>query len=310
MINQQLATIRMVAMVVLLSCTTTAATVAPTRPMPFLLNQANLAKANLAPGSKQEVALNGRILKLLSDLREQGGAEDLTSNVATLDLPATGGRLGSITGRPTSVIARGPDTTVVRGVLSGGDEGEFQIVRHKGLVSLQVQGSLGSYGVAPGLKNYELAVDDPQAPETEPEDVAQAALPEGQRPPGEQPIDTDEELDVAEDGSRIDVLIAYTATTASKLNGRDKVELAAYTEEASLNNALRQSLPNASPPLEVRFVGVREISDAVTSDTGKMRDSVILRNLRQSTRADLVLVLHHTFCETRLMRSFQVASAS
>lgn len=241
----------------------------------------------------QRVRINQSVVRRLKAFSNASAAElaDGGRPSVVLRAPAAAGG-AALAGEISVARARGPNTTVLRGTLTSGDEGDFLVVIHGDRVAVQVYGSGRSFSVRPDpARRYILATEASDQAETF-EDRVLPALPDVPAHP-EEAVPSAPAL-MAEDGSRIDVLIAFTATTAQRHGGRVNVELAAIAEEEALNLALAESLPGASPPLQARFVGIVQVPDSVPASIGNMLDNAYLRGLREQHRADLVVVLHHT----------------
>lgn len=98
-----------------------------------------------------------------------------------------------------------------------------------------------------------------------------------------------------EDGSRIDVLFTYTTSALKSTGGLAGFEAKAYANEAFINVALRESLPNVRPAPRVNVVGIAEIPDGTPVGTENQSRNSVIRALRAQYRADLVVVVHHLY---------------
>lgn len=189
-----------------------------------------------------------------------------------------------------------PDTTVARGPLVDEPEGEFSMTIHQGLVVARVHTNDRSYVIRPASKEEgdesAYVVEEELDENEDGEDTPVPALAPGASPSAPK-AEAGLQAMAAEDGSRIDVLIAYTPKTRDYWGSVAKIQLAARDAETNMNTALARSLPSLSPPVRIRVVAIEEVPNGVTSVIGSMKNSASLTNLRKLHKADLVLVFHH-----------------
>lgn len=98
---------------------------------------------------------------------------------------------------------------------------------------------------------------------------------------------------IAEDGSRVDILVAYKASAKETMGGRDQIELAIRENEAYTNTALGNSRTN----VQVRFVAMEEVPNTIGSTLVSFRTSdnaKVLRDKRNQHKADLVVVIQNS----------------
>jgi hypothetical protein len=99
----------------------------------------------------------------------------------------------------------------------------------------------------------------------------------------------------AEDGSRIDVLFVYTPKALTATGGLSGLEAKAYANEAFLNIALRESLPNVRPAPQVNIVGFAEIPASTPVHTRRLARDSAVRMLRTKFKADLIVAIHDRY---------------
>lgn len=233
----------------------------------------------------QEVTLSADVLKEFSRWARESGVEGNVEKAPSvlLNLIEGGVSPAVFKGQVVEAFMRTEDTAVLHGVIVG-TEGSFSAILHKGFLSLDVTAEERNFRLYPLGERY--LVEEEQ-PETDFEERLLPALPEGALPGDEIAA----EFDFEEDGTRIDVLVAYTTATKIEWGGSAKVEAAAYHLEDFLNQALANSLPDVRPALTARFVAIEEVSNSVPSTLEGITQSATLRTRRAAVKADLVILV-------------------
>lgn len=277
------------AALLLLLAQTLRAQESPTQPIPVIVRHEGRITAAEGASRRQFVSINPRLVEAL-----QGAATaaQVDSRVRTpipirFNLFEAGGRQADFVGQVDDLLNRTPETRVARGRLTDTPEGLFTIVLHGGLFSLQLFTPGGDYRIYPDAAGrYTLEEEARQTPFREL--LVPARDPRPLRLLGQSAAAA------VEDGSRIDVLIAYTTATKQYWGGSAQVELGARQMEEFLNRALINSLPDLSPPPQVRFVAIEEFPNSVGSSLNSLTFSTAaapIRRRREELRADLVILV-------------------
>lgn len=233
---------------------------------------------------RQQVTVNPALIKQLAEITRRGDVEGQHDVGTTIPLNLFFDDQ-AFTGVINLAYGRTSETGVVRGTIRGHPDADFTAVVHAGVLSLRIFTPDASFTVTPAPGTGDGYVVEREAPE---DDFTEDDL-------GISEADTSSARVAPssgrEDGGRIDVLFLYTAAARQYWGGAAKVVVGARQMEEFLNDALENSLPAPEAPLRVRFVAILEVPDGVGRTKLQMRRSATVRRLRDSTQADLVVVL-------------------
>lgn len=230
------------------------------------------SQAKSSAGRRQQVSLSEDLLRQLSD--GKAPPQRLRLNLFSGENPA------SVVGIVTEHRQRTPQTQVVRGTLEN-MPGQFTVIVHEGLLTLQVTSITGIYRVLPTKDGQYEAIEE-GAP------VSGSDVPLPPRPPDDTGAEK-VELNAVEHGTEVDVLTIYTKTAGANRGGSTQVEAAIYINEAYVNDAF------AAAQTAIRIVGIEEAPDDLPSGLAELTRSEYVKRRREEMMADLVIVVHHQF---------------
>lgn len=223
------------------------------------------------------------------------------------------------------------ETVVAKGELVDQTGGTFTIVIHKGHVGVEVFAATGNFDVSPVGDGYVVQQLDPntafRCEPVDPYSETESTEPDDSQPDGtggnsvweradssavEEYLDreirrreeasepaSNERLEderrspeaVAEERTRVDVLLVYTPAAREVAGGLARLELLVQQQEDFLNDAFFNSLPDVRPPLRARFLSLQEVPNSVAGTLATLRTSSIVRDFRDRQKADIVVLL-------------------
>ena len=241
---------------------------------------------------RQQVDINSTLIRQLGGLPQQTAAEGRVRSPLTINfnLLEAAGRKVDFTGVVEYAVQQSPDTAFLSGRLNQVPEGLFNIIIHRGLLGLRVFSPDGNFALHPDLNGeYVVEQEGPGAPF-----LCKVLPPRRHRREGRPRPGFTREAN----GSLVDVLIVYTTSAKEYYNNNvPNLERAVREMEAFGNLALRRSLPDVDPPLQLRFVAIEEVPDTVGSsleDYAFNSSGKPIRDKRDAHKADLVVVIRRS----------------
>jgi hypothetical protein len=241
---------------------------------------------------RQEVEVNRTLVEQLSNLATQTSAEGLVRSPLTVNfnLLEGAGRKADFIGTVEYAAQQSPNTALLSGRLNQVPEGVFNIIIHRGLLGLRVFSPDGNYALHQDINGaYVIEQEDPNAPF-----LCKVLPPRRHRREGRPRPGFTREAN----GSLVDVLIVYMTSAKEYYNNNvANLERAVREMEAFANLALRRSLPDVNPPLQLRFVAIEEVPNTIGStleDYAFNSSGAPIRAKRDAHKADLVVVIRRT----------------